>query len=234
MPQLPGLLAQRHLRSIPPNQTKPNQTKSNQIHPMIRHLLLPTLVLGLAWATPSAQAAVVRLSWNTTVPSLGGPLSSYLARGEAWTLTLLVDNGGTTLNSQTWTAANFVGIEGLSADGDTFYSAAAPNDVSGNFQTDAAGVVIAVPARWNSFSSGPATITEAGSAPVSSTLARWYVNGVNGVLYPDSSNSWQATNVTGMRTPANWTASFAAVPEPGSAVLGLSSLAALSFRRRRR
>jgi PEP-CTERM motif len=173
-----------------------------------------------------AQAAPITLAWSDTV-SAGSTLVTGVSIGDPFTFSIVVDNGGATTTSQTWTAADFVSAS-INVDAGA-YTGMANNPVnsssSGVFQTDAGGNVIAVPSSWVAI---PGNGTDSNGL----TDIDWFINGNNGVWVrsPEFDMDIWATNVGGNQVAANWTA----VPEPTSGILvGFGLLGCLVRRKRR-
>jgi hypothetical protein len=136
--------------------------------------------------------------------------------GEPITIAIVLDNGGTTPNSQTWTSTDVVSV--------TFIMNDAPNTVTtvfsgpfdenaGDFVTDADGKLTAVPTAWLDESVNVISTND----PFTPTY--WYINSFNGVYYNAQWNSAGMTTVVNTRDPDSWTdpVSPAASATPASA-----------------
>ena len=187
------------------------------------------LLLGamLACGAGAAEAAPVSLTWNTTFyDSAGGwPGTS----GEAVTVTFVVDNGGTSTLSQTWSSSDFVSYAVTGASGWSFLSTAAPDRVTGGFATDATGAVTAA-GDWSRRDTQGAV--EASWSMVSDGF--WFNNGRNGIAYLGAFDAGlNVNNVSDNQIGASWTAALVSVPEPTSLALLGAGLLGLGFGRRR-
>ena len=137
--------------------------------------------------------------------------------GEPITIAIVLDNGGTTPNSQTWTSTDVVSVTFIMNDAPntvtTVFSGPGPFDENaGDFVTDADGKLTAVPTAWLD-----------GSVNVISTNdpftpEEWFINGFNGVYYNVEYGAGMTT-VDNTRDPDSWTdpVSTAASATPASA-----------------
>lgn len=71
----------------------------------IRHAVLPALLA--LWATDAA-AAPFQMTFTSTVSSVTPSLDTLVSVGDLFTVHVVVDNGGTSALSQTWTFADHV------------------------------------------------------------------------------------------------------------------------------
>ena len=119
--------------------------------------------------------------------------------GEAFTISIVLDNGGNSSASQTWTSADVVSITFSMNDAPntitTVFSAAALDDNTGDFVTDAMGVLTAVPSNWND--SSPTVL----STNDPDTPTDFYINDNNDVYY-NTAVSAGMTNVNNNTIPA--------------------------------
>ncbi len=191
------------------------------------------LLLGamLAWCAGAAEAAPVSLTWNTTFDfsSGGWPGTS----GEAVTVTFVVDNGGTSTLSQTWSGTDFVSYAVTGASGWSYLSTAAPNAVTGGFVTDASGAVTGAGIWYNSYTPSytPGSVAASWS---SVSYGAWYNNGGNSIAYLGAYDAGlNVNNVSDNQIGASWTAALVSVPEPTSLALLGAGLLGLGFGRRR-
>src|SRR5690349_4462489 len=113
----------------------------------MRKVFLAAVCAAVMWAAPGQmQAAPFSFSWTDTVSETGLPGTSI---GDSFTFTIVVDNGGTTTASQTWTGDDFVSAS-ININGGSFTETS--TDIaysSGVFQTDAESAIIAVPVWLN-------------------------------------------------------------------------------------
>ena len=142
--------------------------------------------------------------------------------GEPITIAIVLDNGGTTPNSQTWTSTDVVSV--------TFIMNDAPNTVTtvfsgpfdqnaGDFVTDADGKLTAVPTAWVDESVNVISTND----PFTPTY--WYINSFNGVYYNAQWNWAGMTTVVNTRDPDSWTdpvsPAASATPVPTMSAYGL-------------
>ena len=173
--------------------------------------------------------------------------SGEFIAGEVSTITIVADNGGTSILSQTWAVSDIVSI--------TFSMNSAPNTIttvfspvstqpsSESFVTDGAGILTAVPSALYSFD--PATTVLSTNDPEGGASMVWFINGLNGVYY-NSANLVSTTNVANNIDAAYWTVTAPAVipttpttpTTPTMSIWGLAILAGLlglmGFVRRRK
>ena len=171
-----------------------------------------------------SQAAAVALTWNTTVSDFSG--SWPTAVGEAVTVTFVVDNGGSSIQSQTWNGTDMVSYTITGTSGWSFATTTTPNFDYVDFVTDSSGAVTTA-ANWGIFPAGPITTSWAGSG-----TGIYSNTGSNFIAYDSGFNyTLSVANVGQNQVGSSWTA--AVVPEPSS--LGLLALgsAGLVARRKR-
>ena len=152
---------------------------------MIRLLtvaFLFTLISGGAVAAPFSVSYV-----GTIEEGVGGGFTN-MVDGETYKVTLVMDNGGSSSQSQTWVASDLVSIKWefndsrnvvFEQDIDTSYI---EYDVAGNATTDANG---ALTAFFSEVTSG-GTVFDAVGLPDLASPAGWYMNGFNGVFFSDA------------------------------------------------
>lgn len=155
---------------------------------MIRLLtvaFLFTLISGGAVAAPFSVSYV-----GTIQDPAEGPDDAFLnvADGETYKVTLVMDNGGSSSQSQTWVASDLVSIKWefndsrnvvFEQDIDTSYS---EYEVAGNATTDANG---ALTAFFSEVTSG-GTVFDAVGLPDLASPAEWYMNEANAVFFSDA------------------------------------------------
>lgn len=127
-----------------------------------------------------------------------------LAAGQPVKITVTLDNGGASLNSQTWTAANLTSVSFNFNNGALLTTFSSPWGAgltvsAGNFVTDANGALTSVMSNWNDQS-----VSSDYSSNGAVTPANWFLNGGNGIYYDDV-NAAYITNVASISTPAAWT-----------------------------
>jgi hypothetical protein len=201
---------------------------------LLKALCLPAVTCAVFTAIP-AHAAIFTATYTDTVFSAD---VDNVTVGDTAVITYQLDNGGTSLLSQTWNASNIVTVTfnfGNGAHVTTFN----PNggdgldSTTGSFVTNASGQLTAVPSEWYDDTNVNVVSTNSTQTPIG-----WYVNGFNGVYYTDPNYYYkvQLTNVSGNIVAANWTiqpAQTQTTPEPGT-LLGLLAVGSLGLLARKR
>jgi hypothetical protein len=188
-----------------------------------------TLCVGLLLCCFStvSRGDIVALTWFTTVSSASGAHPGIV--GETLKTTILVDNGGSSLFSQTWNPTDFISYRADGGSGWFFEGYDINLASSGTFSTDAAGNVITA-GQWFGNWPNDNVLTSWDGA----TLGGWWNNG-NNEVHAASTNfaGLFATNVAENQLGSSWNAAFA-IPEPGSVImLGLVAFGCAVRRNRR-
>ncbi|NCS45245.1 MAG: PEP-CTERM sorting domain-containing protein [Microcystis aeruginosa BS11-05] len=202
---------------------------------LLKALCLPAVTCAVFSAIP-AHAAIFTATYTDTVLANLGLGVDNVTVGDTAVITYQLDNGGTSLLGQTWTASNIVTVTFNFGNG-SHVTTFNPNggdglDFSvGSFVTNASGQLTAVPTDWSDYSNLNVVSTNSTQTPV-----EWFVNGSNAVYYTSSSNRVGLTNVSGNIVAANWTiqpAQTQTTPEPGTllGLLAVGSLGALARKR---
>jgi hypothetical protein len=181
--------------------------------------LLIAAVVGMAAA--GVEATPVSLTWNTTVSAFSGSWPTTV--GEAVAVTFVVDNGGSSSQSQTWNGTDLVSYTITGTSGWSFSSTTQPTTFDYvDFATDSSGAVTTA-ANWSISPGGPITTSWAGSATGS------YANtGSNFIGYESGFSYWlSVNNVAQNQVGSSWTATIAAVPEIDPASFGSALALAL-------
>ena len=171
--------------------------------------LLSALPVGLALMVMGASASAVPVSYrfesSVDISSFGLPASP----GDPASITVTLDNGGTSIVNQVWTAAHLQSVIFDINNGAATVSFFSPFDGGlvedeGSFATDAFGNLISAPQNW---ADRIATADFVANVPTVGGLD-WFINGANGVVF---NNSFSAPrfqlflpNVQGNTDPANW------------------------------
>ncbi|MFN6274206.1 MAG: PEP-CTERM sorting domain-containing protein [Microcystis sp.] len=204
---------------------------------LLKALCLPAVTCAVFSAIP-AHAAIFTATYTGTVAApTFSPLVDNVSVGDTAVITYQLDNGGTSLLNQTWTASNIVSVTfnfGNGAHVTTFN----PNGgnglggTTGSFVTNASGTLTAVPSGWTDSSNVNVVSTNSTQTPT-----QWYLDGANGVYYTNNpSNAVNLTNVSGNIVAANWTiqgTQTQTTPEPGT-LLGLLAVGSLGVLARKR
>ncbi|GCA80971.1 PEP-CTERM sorting domain-containing protein [Microcystis aeruginosa] len=198
---------------------------------LLKALCLPAVTCAVFSAIP-AHAAIFTATYTGTVSSA---TVDNVSVGNTAVITYQLDNGGTSLFNQTWTASNIVSVTfnfGNGAHVTTFN----PNGgnglegTTGSFVTNASGQLTAVPSEWG----GQSNVVSTNSTQ---TPYGWVVNGGNSVYFTNTfSNTVNLTNVSGNIVAANWTiqgTQTQTTPEPGT-LLGLLAVGSLGVLARKR
>ncbi|GCL54848.1 hypothetical protein NIES3806_21910 [Microcystis aeruginosa NIES-3806] len=198
---------------------------------LLKALCLPAVTCAVFSAIP-AHAAIFTATYTGTVSSA---TVDNVSVGNTAVITYQLDNGGTSLFNQTWTASDIVSVTfnfGNGAHVTTFN----PNGgnglegTTGSFVTNASGQLTAVPSEWG----GQSNVVSTNSTQ---TPDGWVVNGSNGVYFTNTfSNGVNLTNVSGNIVAANWTiqgTQTQTTPEPGT-LLGLLAVGSLGVLARKR
>ncbi|NCS28466.1 MAG: PEP-CTERM sorting domain-containing protein [Microcystis aeruginosa F13-15] len=201
---------------------------------LLKALCLPAVTCAVFSAIP-AHAAIFTATYTGTVSENFGV--DNVAAGNTAVITYQLDNGGSSLLSQTWNATDIVSVTfnfGNGAHVTTFNPNGVGGDglstTTGSFVTNASGQLTAVPSDWSDVSNVNVVSTNSTQTPFS-----WFVNGGNGVYYTDNGDV-SLTNVAGNIVAANWTiqpAQTQTTPEPGT-VLGLLAVGSLGLLARKR
>ncbi|MDP0500270.1 MAG: PEP-CTERM sorting domain-containing protein [Verrucomicrobiota bacterium JB022] len=176
---------------------------------------------------PSVQALEFSFLFSDTLSQAFGAFDAETPV----TITIALDNGGTSVESQIWTPADLQSIEFNIGNGGyvaTIYTPFGGTFVSGNtFETDADGNVSSSNFYGYSADSTNYTVTDGDSVQFWSLYA-----GYDYLL--TSTGSVQASNSLGVTDPANWS-QVGAVPEPSTvaAFAGLGALGLIALRRKR-
>ncbi|MGK7933914.1 MAG: PEP-CTERM sorting domain-containing protein [Microcystaceae cyanobacterium] len=173
--------------------------------------------------TNSAQAAIFNLTYTDTV-SFNNNGVDNVNLGDSAVITYQLDNGGTSLLNQTWTASDIVSVTfdfGNGSHTTTFDPNGGDGLTSstGSFVTDGLGQLTAVPSAWTDNSQVNVISTNSAQTP-----SGFGIDGNNPVYATNGFiSSIFLTNVSGTTDPANWTVAPAdtpSTPEP-STLLGL-------------
>ena len=203
---------------------------------LLKALCLPGVTCAVFTAIP-AHAAIFTATYTGTVAApTSFPLVDNVNVGDTAVITYQLDNGGTSLLNQTWTASDIVSVTfnfGNGAHVTTFN----PNggdglsESIGSFVTNASGQLTAVPTDWSDYSNLNVVSTNS-----TQTADAWLVNEANPVYFTLPSNGVSLTNVSGNIVAANWTiqpAQTQTTPEPGT-LLGLLAVGSLGLLARKR
>jgi hypothetical protein len=165
-------------------------------------IVAPILAISLL-NTVSAYAASFFATYDSTVSTSA---FSNVLPGNPLKITYELDNGGSSQASQTWTAADlkFVTFDFKNGANRTVFAPnTAPGDglsiATGNFVTNASGLLTAVPSNWRDVLNVNVLSTNNSQIPLA-----WFVVGGNGIIFA-SSQFVSDANVSRNIVAANWT-----------------------------
>ena len=200
---------------------------------LLKALCLPAVTCAVFSAIP-AHAAIFTATYTDTVSAA---TVDNVTVGDTAVITYQLDNGGTSLLNQTWTASDIVSVTFNFGNGAhvTTFNPNGGNGLSsstGSFVTNASGTLTAVPSEWYDDTNVNVVSTNSTQTPNA-----WFVNGLNSVYSTNNfSNNVSLTNVAGNIVAANWTiqgTQTQTTPEPGTllGLLAVGSLGVLACKR---
>jgi hypothetical protein len=189
-------------KSSNPQILKSSNPQKNRVKTLAR--VSSYFVIGLVLSGQAALAAPYCFQYTDTISS-SGTLPTGLAIGDSATITVKLDNGGTSLNSQTWNSSHLQSVTFDFKNGTVKTTFSSPwggnglNGSSGSFVTDGAGALTAVMSDWHD-NNGLGTDYTTNS---SNTPFTWYLNGANSEYY-ETSRRVNLTNVTNVTVASSW------------------------------
>jgi len=154
-----------------------------------------------------ANALVFNATYTDTVSNVSGV--NGISVGNSAVITVALDNGGTSIDSQTWTPSD---VQSITFNFNNGANETVFNPVfaatGGTFVTNGAGVLTSVTSKLNS---GTGSVKSTNSTTVPSGF---YLNGGNSVFYTSNGGYVALTNVTNDTNAADWTISAASSPVP--------------------
>ena len=179
----------------------------------MRKLLISTFAFAMLSAMP-ANAVPIVFSYTDTI-STSNVLG--VSPGDSWVVEVILDNGGSSLSDQVWSADDLV--SGLFTAGSYFQSF--DSQMCGSFSTDVGGAVASAfcgtfGANTDSYGSGGLTYL------------------FNNAVRSSNGNLAFFTNGSMSSNPGSWTVRFAAVAEPGTLALLAIGLFGMGLARRRK
>lgn len=197
-------------------------------------------VTVMAVTVGQSQAAVVSATFISTANNseFNRPYVDNVSLGDQFKVVIVMDNGGSTLLNQTWSAANVVSVTFDFNNGahKTVFDPNGGNGFSssiGSFVTDGSGQLTSVPANWGDWNNVNVVSTNSTQTPY-----EWYLNSANDKYFTNGFTFGVGLLIKNENTIAsNWTiSSAAAIPEPSSlAVFGIGMcVAGVRTARRRR
>lgn len=178
------------------------------------------------------SASAVPFSYRFDSQIASAQFEPFGSIGDPASITVTLDNGGTSDLSQIWTAAHLQSLT-FGVNGAAVASFFTPFDGGlassvGAFATDASGNLISAPSSWWDTS---VTTDFTASFPVNSELW-WFVSGFNAVLFDTSGEpALSLADIEGTTDPANWSR-VADLPLPPTLLLLLVGLGGAALLRR--
>jgi hypothetical protein len=197
-------------------------------------------VTVMAVTVGQSQAAVVSATFISTANNseFNRPYVDNVSLGDQFKVVIVMDNGGSTLLNQTWSAANVVSVT-FDFNNGAHKTVFDPNGGDGfsssigSFVTDGSGQLTSVPANWGDWNNVNVVSTNSTQTPY-----EWYLNSANDKYFTNGFTFGVGLLIKNENTIAsNWTiSSAAAIPEPSSlAVFGIGMcVAGVRTARRRR
>ncbi len=192
------------------------------------------LSIGLTLAMIGTSASAVPFSYRFDSQIVSALFEPFGSVGDPASITVTLDNGGTSDLSQTWTAAHLQSLT-FGVNGAVVASFFSPFDgglvsSSGAFATDASGNLTSAPTNWRDSS---VTADFTASFPVNNELW-WFVSGINAVLFDSSGEpALLLADIEGTTDPANWSR-VTDLPLPPTLPLLLVGLGGVALLRRAR
>lgn len=196
----------------------------------IKSAIVGAALLGASLAAGAANAAVYEFTFTDTISTAGTPGINV---GDAFTLHLFADNGGSTALSQTWDLADLQGFTIQAGTYSASYSKVWMYPSTGNFVTDGAGAVThAEFYGTDDFSSNVdnfgAWVADTVFGDASFTDYNGHTNTINAGGFNDASK-WTvaaAGDVGGVPEPATWALMISGFGMAGSALRRRAKVAA--------
>ena len=197
-------------------------------------------VAVMAVTVGRGQAAVVSATFISTANNseFNRPYVDNVSLGDQFKVVIVMDNGGSTLLNQTWSAGNVVSVT-FDFNNGAHKTVFDPNGGDGfsssigSFVTDGSGQLTSVPANWGDWTDVNVVSTNSTQTPY-----EWHLNSANDKYFTNSFTFGVGLLIKNENTIAsNWTiSSAAAIPEPSSlAVFGIGMcVAGVRAARRRR
>jgi hypothetical protein len=182
----------------------------NSMRSMMRSKLAAPIVFVVMSA--NAKASIYELTFASTIIAADTP---GIPVGNTFTINLFLDNGGSTVVSQSWSGTD--AISGFTIDAGTYHGSYSTLLANWSFQTDASGAL---------------TLTNFfGTATTSNNQDNFGSFQGNDVFGNEFVDSLDRVNhfATGLSTVSSWTIAPVATPLPATLPLFASGLGALSL-----
>lgn len=196
---------------------------------------LTFLLIAFFLASSSARAVTVFASFSEAITSTSVANTSF---GDTLLIEFELDNGGASLNSQTWNAGDVVSLTFAKPDESfkTVFGAETFTNSTGAFSTDGSGNLTGVPSNWTDTS-----VTNVLSTTSLFSPDLWFVDGTS-TVYAEGFGDFSISidNASTILSASNWnlstTSALSPIPEPSSVALGLGlgALGLVILRRRKR
>lgn len=188
---------------------------------ILKPLVKLSAVLFFIGASAISQAAPFTVTYTDTIDA--GSDSPPFNIGEAFTISIVLDNGGTTTASQTWTSADIVSVTLSMNDApNTITTTLSPvvlSTATGSFATDAAGVLTTAPSDWvDSNQASTVQSTNDPNVTIANPGVDFFINDGNDVYFsgPGQNIAAGMTNVANNTIAAFWSNPVAAMSTPTS------------------
>jgi len=190
----------------------------------MKKAILSAVIAGLIVSFANASPFTFVYEGTISNTSISG-----LSESDPMVISLVLDNGNSSLISQTWNYTAFQSITFTSGSWSASidYSTGEELDYNtGSFATDGTGTLTSVMNAWEDEYVSNSNVTGTDDP----TTVRWYLNGANSIYY-SSLGDIALLDVADIRTAANWSV----VPEPSeyAAFAGLGMLGLALLRRRK-
>ena len=187
------------------------------------------LSVGLALMVMGTSASAVPFSYRFESQISEQSFGVFGAIGDPASITVTLDNGGTSDQLQVWTAADLQSVTFDINNGAATARFFSPfdgglNQDLGAFATDASGNLTSALWAWTAIS---ITTDFAASFPFNNRLS-WFIDGFNAVLEDESSLQLNLADVQGILEPANWSR-VTALPLPPTLLLLLVGLGGVAL-----
>lgn len=152
-----------------------------------------------------AVAGTYCFQYSGTINTISAPFTPSIANGDAAKIIVKLDNGGASLNSQTWTSAHLQSITFDFKNGTFKTTFNAPfnsglTTSSGSFATNSSGVLTSVMTNWQDTSVGTDFTTNGtGDTPDS-----WYIDGSSATVYVEQNRTIDFTTPANITVASNW------------------------------
>jgi MYXO-CTERM domain-containing protein len=190
-------------------------------------------------AATQLHAAVTTFVYTDTVSDLASTLmsedaSTGIKGGDALKITLTLDNGNSSIISQTWDASDLISVTFDFGDGKLVTTFNNPfgsglYEATGSISTNASGSITSFFSELSGYDIGTDYVSNRADVP-----KNWWINSYNNIYYLGSDDSIGLASPENDIDPAYWSI-VASVPEASdtAAIAGLAVLGLAVLRRRK-